>query len=728
MLALLSILFLLSAALARNPDQSRLVVVLYPDDYARGGPGSILVDRGIRTTFAAGFHGNIEVHSEYLDVARFQSMEYQQHLTEFLRQKYTGRKVELVIAGLSPSFDFALKHREEIFPGVPLVFCAVDQREVNARRLPGDVIGAPIRFDLAATLDVAVRLHPNTARVFVIAGSAEFDSSWVAEARRVFRPYEEKLEFVYLTGLPMHALLSEVENLPQDSIIYYLHVFEDGAGKAFVPAQALELMAAKANAPIYGNVDTYIGRGLVGGRVFSFEAEGRNAARLGLRILAGEKPEQIGVQELSENTYVFDWRELQRWGISEKSLPPGSDVRHREPRFWDLYRWHVIGIVSLCIIEALLIAGLLVQRSSRMRAERRFRQMVEAAPNGMIMVGQDGKIVLANGQMEKLFGYAMEEMLGQLVELLVPERFRPHHPLHRHDFFAQPALRLLGARGELFARRKDGSEFPVEIGLSPVRTDQGLFVLASIIDITQRLEAEQDLRQNQRELRVLTGRLLLAQEIERRRIARELHDDLSQGLALLSVQLDLLSHMPTESSDQLAGRVQGLSIQVKQLSTSVHDLSRQLHPTKLEQLGLVAAVSGLCKELGQSHDVRIEFAHHDFPEAIHADTALCLYRIAQEALQNVIKHSGAQRADVELYGNADAIFLRIADDGAGFDPRSADGKGGLGLVSMRERLRLVNGQITIDSSPSSGTRVEVSVPICAPGPPEIVWKVEETAL
>jgi signal transduction histidine kinase len=174
--------------------------------------------------------------------------------------------------------------------------------------------------------------------------------------------------------------------------------------------------------------------------------------------------------------------------------------------------------------------------------------------------------------------------------------------------------------------------------------------------------------------------------------------------------------------------VQDLSVQVKQLSSSVHDLSRQLHPTKLEQLGLVAAISGLCKELSQSHTLRIEFAHRDVQEPIHADTALCLYRIAQEALRNVIKHSGAHRADVELHGNAEALFLRIADDGAGFDPRSADGNGGLGLVSMRERLRLVNGRITIDSSPSRGSRVEVRVPMSAPAPSEIVWMVEKRAL
>jgi PAS domain S-box-containing protein len=702
-----------------------MVVVFYPDHYARGGPGSILADRGIRSTFATGYSENLEIHSEYLDVSRVQNPDYQQQLARFLRQKYADRKVELVIAGLAPALDFALKHREEIFPGIPLVFCALDEREVKARKLPPDVIGVPMKFDLVATLDVALRLHPSTAHVFVIAGKSEFDSSWVAEARHVFRAYEDKLEFVYLAGLPMQALLSEVDHLPQDSIIYYLHLFEDGAGKAFVPAEALELIAAKANAPIYGNVDTYIGRGLVGGRVFSFEAEGRNAARLGSRILAGEKPEKIGVQATSENNYMFDSRQLRRWGISEDALPPGSDVSHQVPGFWDLYRWHVVGVISVFLIEALLIAGLLVQRSSRVRAERRFRQMVEAAPNGMIMVGNDGKIVLANAQMEKLFGYALEELLGQTVEMLVPERFRPQHPEHRSEFFGSPAVRLMAPGRELFARRKDGREFPVEIGLSPVRTDEGQFVLASIIDITQRSEAERGLRENQRELRVLTGRLLQAQETERRRIARDLHDDLSQGLALLSVQLDLLSQKAAESAPHLAEQMQDLSAQVKNLSSSVHDLSRQLHPTKLEQLGLVAAVNGLCNEMSQSHALLIEFAPHEVPEEIPADTALCLYRIVQEALRNVVKHSGAHRVDVELNGDADAIRLRITDDGAGFDPKSVERKGGLGVISMRERLRLVGGKIAIDSAPSGGARVEVRVPV---KPAETVWKVEKTAI
>ena len=286
LLALLALLLSFTLASADGPNQPRLVIVLYPDDYARSGPGSMLADRGIRSTFATDLPENIEIHSEYLDVSRFQNPGYPQHLARFLRQKYEARKVELVIAGLAPALDFALEHREEIFPGIPLVFFAVDEEELKARKLPADVIGIPMKFDLTATLDTALRLHPNTAHVFVIAGKAKFDLSWVAQARRAFRAYEDRLEFVYLTGLPMNALLSEVDHLPPDSIIYYLHILEDSAGKAFVPAEALELVAARANAPIYGNVDTYIGRGLVGGRVFSFEAEGRNAARLGASAVA----------------------------------------------------------------------------------------------------------------------------------------------------------------------------------------------------------------------------------------------------------------------------------------------------------------------------------------------------------------------------------------------------------------------------------------------------------
>src|SRR5205085_10798150 len=135
--------------------------------------------------------------------------------------------------------------------------------------------GVPIRMDLGRTLDLALQFHPDTRRVFVIAGNAPFDREWEAEARRTFRLHEDRWEFVYLTGLPMDELLGRVANLPEQSIIYYLHIHQDGTGQPFFPAEALDRLAARANAPIYGHVDTYVGRGAVGGRVFTFETEGK---------------------------------------------------------------------------------------------------------------------------------------------------------------------------------------------------------------------------------------------------------------------------------------------------------------------------------------------------------------------------------------------------------------------------------------------------------------------
>jgi signal transduction histidine kinase len=585
-IALSALLLPCAGALAATPGNVRTVVVLTPDN-SQGSPGGTQLNHGIRSTFAADSRWHLQLRFEPLDISRFPDAEGRALLANFLRQKYTGQKVDLVIAALSPALDFALDYRERIFPGIPIVFSALDDEDVRTRTLPADVIGAPLEYDLGGTLELALRLQPGTRRVFVIAGSASYDARWEALARQRFRPYEDRLELVYLSGLSMDDLLNRIANLPDHSIIQYLHIFADAAGKTFIPAEALDLVAAKANAPIYGYVGSYIGRGIVGGHVMSFERAGRNAASLGLRILAGERPDAISRPDVSSNEYVVDWRQLRRWGLSEAALPAGTDVRYRELGPWDLYRWYIVGAIGIFALETALIATLLVQMAHRRKAEG-------------------------------------------------------------------------------------------------------------------------DLRLSQAELRRLSGRLLQTQEGESRRIARELHDDLGQGLALLTVQMDLLRQKLPEAG------MQDLLRQARLLSSSVHELSHNLHPAKLEQLGLAAAIGSLCVELSHRHGLKIEFAENQIPSEIPPETALCLYRVAQEGLANSIKHSGAQHVQVELGGTTDIISLQIVDDGTGFDPKLMQGKGGLGLVSMRERVFLLGGEVVIDSRPSGGTRVHVRVPWSAP--------------
>jgi two-component system sensor kinase FixL len=222
------------------------------------------------------------------------------------------------------------------------------------------------------------------------------------------------------------------------------------------------------------------------------------------------------------------------------------------------------------------------------------------------------------------------------------------------------------------------------------------------LDITKRKQAEEAAHN-------LSGRLIYAQEVERMRIARDLHDDLSQSLALLSVELEVFG----QSQPARLVKIQEFSAQVKRLSSEVHRLSHDLHPAKLEQLGLVAAVRGFCKEFAAAHEMAIEFADRSVPRAIPEDTALCLYRIAQEALHNVVKHSGGTTARVELTMECSELRLTIADDGVGFDPETMHANGSLGLISMSERARFVHGLLSVKSHTGKGTRVEVRVPIAA---------------
>ena len=232
--------------------------------------------------------------------------------------------------------------------------------------------------------------------------------------------------------------------------------------------------------------------------------------------------------------------------------------------------------------------------------------------------------------------------------------------------------------------------------------DGPLRVLGIAIDISERKRAEETAWE-------VSGTLITAQEDERKRIARDLHDDLNQRLALLSVETDLLGRMENNAPAQTL--IYDIASQVRDLSSEVHRLSYQLHPAKLEQLGLLSATRSFCHELSKQCGVTVEFTHDNIPRGLDRDVALCLYRVVQESLQNMVRHSRATRATVLLKREAEVLRLMVSDNGRGFDLGMASHHAGLGLVGMRERARLVHGQITVHSAPGQGTRVEVTVPI-----------------
>jgi PAS domain S-box-containing protein len=496
LLGVLTLLLLTSQSATAAEMKSRQVLLLYTEE--KDLPMNLIIDSQLRLRFREQLGDGVALFSEYLDVNRFSDRRMDRKHLEFLRDKYSAHKLDLIVVIDHPALDLIQLHRDWFFPATPVVFCCVTEAEYKARTIGPGITGIPAKLEYKPTLELALRLHPRTRRVVVITGATKFDAETMADVRRELRPFEDTVEFRYLGGLHMADLRQEVSQFSGDTIIIYLSVTQDGAGTFFFPREALVQISQVARVPVYGYYDSYLGHGIVGGFVGSFEIEANNAARLGLRILAGSKPKDPSTTGTPSCAYMFDWGQLKRWGIDEGALPLGSIVRFRAPSFWDVYRWQIIVILSLCALQAMLIVGLLLQRTRRRRAEKeirqaeeRFRMVVESAPSAAVVVNTDGKIVLVNAQCERLFSYRRNDLVGQPAEQLVPERFRTKCPSHGVSFFTSPSAPAMGRGRELFCQRKDRSEFPVEIRLTPMQSGEGSLILCVIVDITARRQAEE---------------------------------------------------------------------------------------------------------------------------------------------------------------------------------------------------------------------------------------------
>ena len=706
-LACLVMLVWIAAGEFRAFSETRHVLVLY--DERTELPGLAMIDAGIRQTLASGPE-HIEVYIETMDNARFDSPGYRDLLGDHLWSKYAGKRIDVAMAVMGPALEFLLKHRATIFPNAPetpIVFCGISPRTFRDRPVPPAVTGVLLRREFAPSLKLALGLHPDTERIMVVAGSSDFDRSVLKLAREEFRPFEDRRPFIYNTNKPLRELLAELSALPPRTLILYTTMFRDGADQAYVPHEVAQRISATANAPVYGFLDQYVGHGIVGGRLYSLTAHGEAAAGLVLKILSGTSTAALPPIEPDTSVTSFDWRQLRRWQISEDRLPPGSTILFRNPSLWQRYKWHMLGIAAICIGQSVLI-GLLVVNLAKRRAaeatvresEKRMTLAAEAGRLGMWVWESSNVHMWVSEKWRSIYGYSPEE------DVYFDAMIRRVHPEDRSDI-----ERTIGTA------LKDKNVFDIQHRLllpngnvrwisSTGRVEStgknGCVRLVGIsIDITERKEAEDAALE-------VSGKLITAQEDERRRIARDLHDDLNQRLALLSVEADLLGQIDHDPSAQPL--ISEIASNVRSLSSEVHKLSYQLHPAKLEQLGLVSATRSFCQEISTHSPVGVEFVHNAVPREINRTVGLCLYRIVQESLQNTIKHSHATAARVELNYHTNALWLVISDNGQGCELGIAARHQGLGLVGMRERVRLVRGQIVFHSARGQGMRIEVVVP------------------
>ena len=365
-----------------------------------------------------------------------------------------------------------------------------------------------------------------------------------------------------------------------------------------------------------------------------------------------------------------------------------------------------IGLNPVETPEGHFVLASIIDISERKHAEERFRAMVEGSPSAMLMVNAEGTILLVNPQTEKMFGYRREELLGKPVETLIPSSVRGRHPALREGFQRNPQVRAMGKGRELFGLHKDGHEIPVEIGLNPVTTHEGQCVMASVIDITERLQA-QEMQRN------LPKQLLDAQEAERRRIARELHDEVGQALTASQIRLrDLEAQLRGAVGAKDAAEI---SQMVATLLQQVRQLSLDLRPSVLDDLGLAAAIRWFMRERVSQGRMQVVL---DVPLTLPrapAQSETAMFRVFQSSMTNILRHAEAGRVKVSLCVEALQLILEIHDDGKGFDldaaRRRARQGGSLGLLGMEEWIQLSGGVFAIESAPGRGTTVRASVPV-----------------
>jgi PAS domain S-box-containing protein len=379
-------------------------------------------------------------------------------------------------------------------------------------------------------------------------------------------------------------------------------------------------------------------------------------------------------------------------------------------------------LAALVALVAFISAPIDVRRAVRQRdaahqekeaSEATSQALFEAAAQAIFAVDQAGQIVMANPATEKMLGYTESELLGQSVELLVPDNLRGGHVSHRNGYFRDPQNRPMGFGRDLQARRKDGTIFDVEISLSHTRSGQQTLAVAFMSDISRRKEDEQAIRQQREDLRSLAGRLMTAQDDERRRIARDLHDDLSQKLAYLAMDIGKLAAKPT--SQEMLDSLRALQRRAGDAAESVRHISHQLHPSILEDIGLEAALEQYCEEFEERSGIRTHFLSCDIPDSLPREVASSMYHIFQESLRNVSKHSKAQEVFVTLEFVDRVLRLTVRDEGVGLPESRLQAGTGIGIMGMKERANLVNGTISIESQVGGGTEVTVAVPLTSAG-------------
>ena len=578
---------------------ARRVLLLYPESFYR--PAVVAFDAVFRRRVTELTGPAVEFDMENIGPPLRDLPDTREALQGWLRACYSRRSPDVVVAAVPEVFDCLTNAPTPLFPSSRLLLLGTAPDDAVPGNIIENTVSVVWQVNAAATLELALRLQPETRRVVVVYGSSSLDGYYARRILKELEAFHGRIEVEALTGLSLEAFEERLASLPPRTVAIYNTIDQDVSGRRFIPREVLVRLRQASRVPIYSMYSTYLGHGIVGGCMTTFEEVGERAAGLVARMLAADGAGSMPRRCLSfPGRLRVDWRELRHWDLPVSRLPPGTLIINQPSPVWVHHRRETV--TGLAVI-ALLLAGVVVLALQ----QRRLRQT-----------------------------------------------------------------------RALLARERNA------------------------------------LQGSQMELRHLAERLLRTDEAERTRLARELHDDISQRLAALVIGMDRLEASldhPGETEGSRREAFAALKQALAGVAGDLHGMARRLHPAILDDLGLVRAIGAACEAFTRIEGLAVRFYSDGVREPLPQAVALCLYRIAQEGLNNAARHSGAKEVSVFVNGGDTHVELLIEDEGRGFDAEAVRWGAGMGLIGMRERVRLVHGRLDVFSQPGEGTSIRVRIPL-----------------
>lgn len=476
--------------------KSKNILVLH--SHEANAPVFLGTDRGLLSALESGGIPRLNQAFESLELRRYPFPEHGRLLVEQMRVRYSQRKIDMIVTMYPEALEFVLKDCGEVFPDVPILALYLPQG-YELPKTTRRIIGHSITFNIDDNLEIALKLVPETKRVYVVSGDHAFDRKVEAQARRDLKEWESRLEFHYLSLMQFDEILATLSEAPPDSIILQLIFSQDVAGKSYLAPNLTEKLSQAATAPIFGLLDVALGHGMVGGFLIDFENIGQKAGNLIVDFLRGTHPPQNLPNALDVPAVpMFDWRQLKRWNLSESLLPNESIVINREFTLWDL-KYYIIAVLAFLLAQLLLIMMLLMQNRRRKSAEESLRQKTDELDRFfsvtldlLCIANTSGYFLRLNPAWEKVLNYSNEELLSnRFLDLVHPDDLTS-----TRETVTKLALQREVIHFENRYRRKDGTYRLLEWTAAPA----GGLIYAAARDITERLEVETEARQRREEL------------------------------------------------------------------------------------------------------------------------------------------------------------------------------------------------------------------------------------